>query len=208
MVSFRGPSSLPAWVSTGARSKFWLRSCPTRASSRDDPGDERASRPPFARRRTAYRHRVRAGGEYRGRHGHRRRRRSGRRINARAEYRLPGPGVAYEAVVERLATEFCQLQAAVGPSAWLAGVGVGVPAPSVELTDSSSSHRTSAGGGSRSQNCSPSGWVCPCSPPSATTAISERWPNMCAAQAAASPTSSTSPARLASAAASSSRGAS
>jgi predicted NBD/HSP70 family sugar kinase len=47
-------------------------------------------------------------------------------INARAEYRLPGPGVDHEAVVDRLAVEFRELQAAVGPSAWLAGVGVGV----------------------------------------------------------------------------------
>jgi|SRR5450631_506252 len=47
-------------------------------------------------------------------------------INARAEYRLPGPGVDHEAVVDRLADEFRELQATVGPSAWLAGVGVGV----------------------------------------------------------------------------------
>ena len=47
-------------------------------------------------------------------------------INARAEYRLPGPGVDHEAVVDRLADEFRELQATVGSSAWLAGVGVGV----------------------------------------------------------------------------------
>jgi predicted NBD/HSP70 family sugar kinase len=47
-------------------------------------------------------------------------------INARAEYRLPGPGVDYETVVERLADEFRKLQSIVGPASWLAGVGVGV----------------------------------------------------------------------------------
>jgi predicted NBD/HSP70 family sugar kinase len=48
-------------------------------------------------------------------------------INARAEYRLPGPGVDHETVVRRLADELRRLQRTVGPGAWLAGVGVGVP---------------------------------------------------------------------------------
>jgi predicted NBD/HSP70 family sugar kinase len=47
-------------------------------------------------------------------------------INARAEFPLPGPGVDHEAVVDRLADEFRELQTTVGPSAWLAGLGVGV----------------------------------------------------------------------------------
>jgi predicted NBD/HSP70 family sugar kinase len=48
-------------------------------------------------------------------------------INARSEYRLPGPGVDYDAVIERLADELRKLQKSVKPGAWLAGVGVGVP---------------------------------------------------------------------------------
>ncbi len=48
-------------------------------------------------------------------------------INARSEYRLPGPGVDYDAVIERLADELRKLQKSVKPGGWLAGVGVGVP---------------------------------------------------------------------------------
>ena len=48
-------------------------------------------------------------------------------INARSEYRLPGPGVDYEVVIERLAAELRTLSKSVKPGAWLAGVGVGVP---------------------------------------------------------------------------------
>jgi predicted NBD/HSP70 family sugar kinase len=48
-------------------------------------------------------------------------------INARSEYRLPGPGVDYDIVIERLADELRKLQKSVKPGAWLAGVGVGVP---------------------------------------------------------------------------------
>jgi predicted NBD/HSP70 family sugar kinase len=48
-------------------------------------------------------------------------------INARSEYRLPGPGVDYDAVIERLADELRRLQKSVKPGGWLAGVGVGVP---------------------------------------------------------------------------------
>jgi predicted NBD/HSP70 family sugar kinase len=55
-------------------------------------------------------------------------------ITARAEYRLPGPGVSHEIVVDRLADELRRLQAKVPPGAWLAGVGVGVPG-AVRLSD-------------------------------------------------------------------------
>ncbi|HEY0869352.1 MAG TPA: ROK family protein [Acidothermaceae bacterium] len=48
-------------------------------------------------------------------------------INARSEYRLPGPGVDYDLVIERLADELRRLQKSVKPGGWLAGVGVGVP---------------------------------------------------------------------------------
>jgi predicted NBD/HSP70 family sugar kinase len=48
-------------------------------------------------------------------------------INARSEYRLPGPGVDYESVIDRLAAELRRLHGAVAPGGWLAGVGVGVP---------------------------------------------------------------------------------
>jgi predicted NBD/HSP70 family sugar kinase len=48
-------------------------------------------------------------------------------INARSEYRLPGPGVDYDIVIERLADELRKLQKSVKPGGWLAGVGVGVP---------------------------------------------------------------------------------
>lgn len=48
-------------------------------------------------------------------------------INARSEYRLPGPGVDYESVIDRLADELRRLHGAVAPGGWLAGVGVGVP---------------------------------------------------------------------------------
>jgi predicted NBD/HSP70 family sugar kinase len=48
-------------------------------------------------------------------------------INARSEYRLPGPGVDHEVVIERLAAELRALSKSVKPGAWLAGVGVGVP---------------------------------------------------------------------------------
>jgi len=48
-------------------------------------------------------------------------------INARSEYRLPGPGVDHEAVIDRLAIELRALSKSVKPGAWLAGVGVGVP---------------------------------------------------------------------------------
>ena len=48
-------------------------------------------------------------------------------INARSEYRLPGPGVDHETVIERLAAELRTLSKSVKPGAWLAGVGVGVP---------------------------------------------------------------------------------
>jgi predicted NBD/HSP70 family sugar kinase len=48
-------------------------------------------------------------------------------INARSEYRLPGPGVDHEIVIERLAAELRTLNKSVKPGAWLAGVGVGVP---------------------------------------------------------------------------------
>jgi predicted NBD/HSP70 family sugar kinase len=48
-------------------------------------------------------------------------------INARSEYRLPGPGVDYDAVIERLADELRKLHKSVKPGGWLAGVGVGVP---------------------------------------------------------------------------------
>jgi predicted NBD/HSP70 family sugar kinase len=48
-------------------------------------------------------------------------------INARSEYRLPGPGVDYDLVIARLADELRLLQKSVKPGGWLAGVGVGVP---------------------------------------------------------------------------------
>lgn len=48
-------------------------------------------------------------------------------INARSEYRMPGPGVDYDSVIARLADELRRLQGAVAPGGWLAGVGVGVP---------------------------------------------------------------------------------
>ena len=48
-------------------------------------------------------------------------------INARSEYRLPGPGVDYGTVIDRLADELRVLMKSMPPGAWLAGVGVGVP---------------------------------------------------------------------------------
>jgi len=48
-------------------------------------------------------------------------------INARSEYRLPGPGVDHGTVIDRLADELRTLSKSVQPGAWLAGVGVGVP---------------------------------------------------------------------------------
>src|SRR5450432_4345707 len=48
-------------------------------------------------------------------------------INARSEYRLPGPGVDHDTVIDRLADELRTLSKSVQPGAWLAGVGVGVP---------------------------------------------------------------------------------
>jgi predicted NBD/HSP70 family sugar kinase len=48
-------------------------------------------------------------------------------INARRDYRLVGQGKLHETAIKRLAAEFRKLQAHVGPSGWLAGVGVGVP---------------------------------------------------------------------------------
>ena len=52
---------------------------------------------------------------------------SARRLsNARGEYRLPGPGVDHDTVIDRLAAELRNLQKAVTPGCWLAGVGIGV----------------------------------------------------------------------------------
>jgi predicted NBD/HSP70 family sugar kinase len=48
-------------------------------------------------------------------------------VNARSEYRLPGPGVDHNSVIDRLADELHRLQGSVVSGAWLAGVGVGVP---------------------------------------------------------------------------------
>jgi len=48
-------------------------------------------------------------------------------ILARREYPLAGLGVKPEAVTRRLATEFRRLQGKLPATAWLAGVGVGVP---------------------------------------------------------------------------------
>jgi len=48
-------------------------------------------------------------------------------INARSEYRLPGPGVDHGTVIDRLADELRMLTKSVPHGAWLAGVGVGVP---------------------------------------------------------------------------------
>jgi predicted NBD/HSP70 family sugar kinase len=47
-------------------------------------------------------------------------------IERRADYPTPRPAEGHEKVIARLATEFGELQASMGPAAWLAGVGVGV----------------------------------------------------------------------------------
>ncbi len=55
----------------------------------------------------------------------------GGHVLAKREYRIGGPGVSPEDVVRRLAAEFRRMQTAViaksAETAWLAGVGVGVP---------------------------------------------------------------------------------
>lgn len=51
----------------------------------------------------------------------------GGKIVARREYRIGGPGVNPDEVARRLAAEFRRVQAKVSDTAWLAGVGVGMP---------------------------------------------------------------------------------
>jgi predicted NBD/HSP70 family sugar kinase len=48
-------------------------------------------------------------------------------VLSRHEYRLPGTGVRATTVADRLAKEFHKLRDQLAPTAWLAGVGIGVP---------------------------------------------------------------------------------
>jgi predicted NBD/HSP70 family sugar kinase len=48
-------------------------------------------------------------------------------VLSRHEYRLPGTGVRPTTVADRLAKEFHKLRDQLAPTAWLAGVGIGVP---------------------------------------------------------------------------------